>query len=173
MILNGLPKSTKRNVAPVTSSRLDLPSEVFSLAYLPQVIWTLVCQCVLCLQDIFYEWMTLDTKQTTATQCWYKVLQPIVIMMLITFSFFFPWRCGAQITYFGIWLNISEFGVNIYLTQFIFAAIEFPAKMGAYFFIQRIGRRPGEMGALLLTGVCLLINLFVTEGNLQMWNGAQ
>ncbi|XP_075900802.1 solute carrier family 22 member 7-like isoform X2 [Nelusetta ayraudi] len=71
--------------------------------------------------------------------------------------------CGAQITYFGIWLNISGFGVNIYLTQFIFAAIEFPTKTGAYFFIQRIGRRPGEMGALLSTGVCLLINLFVAE----------
>lgn len=80
----------------------------------------------------------------------------------------FPSRCGAQITYFGIWLNISGFGVNIYLTQFIFAAIEFPTKTGAYFFIQRIGRRPGEMGALLSTGVCLLINLFVAEGNLQI-----
>lgn len=86
---------------------------------------------------------------------------------------FFPSRCGVQITYFGICLNISEFGVNIYLTQFIFAAIEFPTKTGAYLFIERIGRRPGEMGALLSTGVCLLINLFLAEGNLQILNYPQ
>lgn len=86
---------------------------------------------------------------------------------------FFPSRCGVQITYFGICLNISEFGVNIYLTQFIFAAIEFPTKTGAYLFIEKIGRRPGEMGALLSTGVCLLINLFVAEGNLQIYNPSQ
>lgn len=88
MILNGLPKSTKRNVAPVTSSRVDLPLEMFSLASTMGYMRILVCQCVLCLPDIFYQWMTVDTKQTTATRCWYKVLQPIVIMMLIMFSSF-------------------------------------------------------------------------------------
>lgn len=91
------------------------------------------------------------------------------MVMLITFFIFSPSRCGVQITYFGICLNISEFGLNIYLTQFIFAVIEFPTKTGAYLFIEKIGRRPGEMGALLSTGVCLLINLFLAEGNLQIW----
>lgn len=67
-------------------------------------------------------------------------------------------------TYYGITLNISGFGLNIYLTQFLFAVIEVPMKIGVYFFIEKIGRRSGEMASLLFTGVCLFINLFVPKG---------
>lgn len=73
-------------------------------------------------------------------------------------------RYGVQLTYYGISLNISGFGLNLYLTQFIFASIEMPTKIGVYFFVEKVGRRSGEMGALLLTGVCLFINLFVPKG---------
>nr|XP_046273594.1 solute carrier family 22 member 7-like [Scatophagus argus] len=70
---------------------------------------------------------------------------------------------GVAFTYYGITLNITGFGLNPYLTQFIFALIEMPMKIGVYFFLEKIGRRPGEMGALLLTGFCLFINLFVSK----------
>lgn len=121
------------------------------------------------LRHIFYNQVTEDTKTDDSNtflkhsfkvHCYRETHHALVSS---------PSRCGAQITYFGICLNISEFGVNIYLTQLIFAAIEFPTKTGAYFFIERIGRRPGEMGALLSTGVCLLINLFLAKGNLKIY----
>ncbi|XP_051240519.1 solute carrier family 22 member 7-like isoform X1 [Dicentrarchus labrax] len=68
---------------------------------------------------------------------------------------------GVAFTYYGISLNITGFGLNPYLTQFIFASIEMPMKIGVYVFLEKVGRKPGEMGALLLTGLCLFINIFV------------
>ncbi|KAL6110728.1 slc22a7 [Pungitius sinensis] len=70
---------------------------------------------------------------------------------------------GVALTYYGISLNITGFGLNPYLTQVIFASIEMPMKIGVYFFLEKVGRRSGEMGALLLTGLCLFINIFVAK----------
>ncbi|XP_070768708.1 uncharacterized protein [Enoplosus armatus] len=70
---------------------------------------------------------------------------------------------GVAFTYYGISLNITGFGLNPYLTQLIFASIEMPMKIGVYVFLEKVGRRPGEMGALLLTGLCLFINIFVAK----------
>ncbi|XP_038569258.1 solute carrier family 22 member 7-like [Micropterus salmoides] len=70
---------------------------------------------------------------------------------------------GVAFTYYGISLNISGFGLNPYLTQLIFASIEMPMKIGVYVFLEKVGRRPGEMGALLITGFCLFINVFVPK----------
>ncbi|KAF1395285.1 hypothetical protein PFLUV_G00009960 [Perca fluviatilis] len=70
---------------------------------------------------------------------------------------------GVAFTYYGISLNITGFGLNIYLTQFIFASIEMPMKIGVYFFLEKVGRRSGQTGALLLTGLCLFTNMFVAK----------
>ncbi|XP_068583454.1 solute carrier family 22 member 7-like [Cebidichthys violaceus] len=70
---------------------------------------------------------------------------------------------GVALTYYGISLNITGFGLNPYLTQVIFAFIEVPMKIGLYFFLQKVGRRSGETGTLLLTGLCLFINMFVAK----------
>lgn len=81
------------------------------------------------------------------------------------FQWFVPFsRYGVAFTYYGISLNITGFGLNPYLTQFIFASIEMPLKIGVYFFLEKVGRMPGEMGSLLLTGLCLFINIFVAKG---------
>uniref|UniRef100_A0A8C9V0U1 Solute carrier family 22 member 6 n=1 Tax=Scleropages formosus TaxID=113540 RepID=A0A8C9V0U1_SCLFO len=73
---------------------------------------------------------------------------------------------GVASTYYGISLNISGFGLNIYLTHFIYAAIEFPAKLMVYFFLDKIGRRHCQAGTLLLTGTCIAINIFLSK---DMW----
>ncbi|XP_012689680.1 solute carrier family 22 member 7-like [Clupea harengus] len=73
---------------------------------------------------------------------------------------------GVAFTYYGISLNVTGFGLNIYLTQFIYAFIEMPGKIGVYYFLNKIGRRPGQVWTLLLTGVCLIVNMFVPLG---MW----
>ncbi|KAJ0033776.1 hypothetical protein NQD34_000883 [Periophthalmus magnuspinnatus] len=70
---------------------------------------------------------------------------------------------GVAFTYYGISLNITGFGLNPYLTQFIFATIEMPMKIGVYFFLEKIGRKPGEIFTLITTGLCLFINIFVTQ----------
>lgn len=66
--------------------------------------------------------------------------------------------------FYGISFNVTGFGLNIYLTQFIYAVIEFPAKISVYFLLDKIGRRSTMVGALLLTGVCLGINILVPKG---------
>lgn len=75
-----------------------------------------------------------------------------------------PCRYGVALTYYGISLNISGFGLNIYLTHFIYAAIEVPAKLSIYFILNFIGRRSYLATTLLLTGTCIVINIFIPEG---------
>ncbi|RVE76617.1 hypothetical protein OJAV_G00010430 [Oryzias javanicus] len=60
--------------------------------------------------------------------------------------------------YYGISFRISGFGVNIYLTQFIYGAVEVPAKILAFFLVDWIGRRNGQALFLISTGVLIGIN---------------
>ncbi|XP_035028775.1 solute carrier family 22 member 7-like [Hippoglossus stenolepis] len=70
---------------------------------------------------------------------------------------------GVASTYYGISMNIGGFGLNMYLTHFIYAAIEVPAKLMVYFILNIIGRRKCQSGTLLLTGICLAINIFLPK----------
>ncbi|XP_055358697.1 solute carrier family 22 member 7-like [Betta splendens] len=70
---------------------------------------------------------------------------------------------GVASTYYGISLNITGFGLNIYLTQFIYAAIELPAKLMIYFLLDVVGRRRCQAGTLLLTGGCIALNIFIPK----------
>ncbi|KAK2817095.1 hypothetical protein Q5P01_025286 [Channa striata] len=66
-------------------------------------------------------------------------------------------------TYYGISFNVSGFGLNIYLTQFIYGVIEIPGKAFAYFSLNKIGRRPSQAGSLILTGLCIFCSMFIPE----------
>ncbi|XP_077574253.1 solute carrier family 22 member 7-like isoform X1 [Stigmatopora nigra] len=70
---------------------------------------------------------------------------------------------GVAFTYYGISLNISGFGLNLYLTQFIFASTELPMKFALYLSMEKIGRKLVQAGTLLLTGLFLFINMFVPK----------
>ncbi|KAJ8361570.1 hypothetical protein SKAU_G00180950 [Synaphobranchus kaupii] len=74
-------------------------------------------------------------------------------------------RFGIALTYYGISFNITGFGMNIYLTQCVYAAIEVPAKLSVYYLLDKIGRRSVEVGSLLGAGLCLAINIFVPKAN--------
>ncbi|KAM4607431.1 solute carrier family 22 member 7-like [Polymixia lowei] len=71
---------------------------------------------------------------------------------------------GVASTYYGISLNITGFGLNIYLTHFIYSAIELPAKLLTYFLLGIIGRRKWQAATLLLTGTCIAVNIFIPKG---------
>ncbi|XP_016090933.1 solute carrier family 22 member 7-like [Sinocyclocheilus grahami] len=72
------------------------------------------------------------------------------------------WFCVATMTY-GISLNITGFGLNMYLTQFVYGAIEIPSKLMVYYLLEKIGRRKTEAGAQLLAGISLMINIFIPK----------
>ena len=84
--------------------------------------------------------------------------------MIIFHLCLISYRYGVASTYYGISFNIAGFGVNIYLTQFIYAAVEFPAKVAVYYFLDKIGRRKTETGALFLAGLCLAITVVIPRG---------
>ncbi|XP_070838869.1 solute carrier family 22 member 7a [Chaetodon trifascialis] len=75
----------------------------------------------------------------------------------ITFCSGLFWFAVAFL-YYGISFNISGFGVNIYLTQFIYGAIEVPAKILTFFVLNWIGRRNSQACFLMMTGSLIGIN---------------
>ncbi|XP_063048349.1 solute carrier family 22 member 7-like [Engraulis encrasicolus] len=62
---------------------------------------------------------------------------------------------GVGSTFYGISYNIAGFGVNIYLTQFIYTTVEVPARLSIYYLIDKIGRRKTQCGSLFLAGLSL------------------
>ncbi|XP_017558040.1 solute carrier family 22 member 7-like [Pygocentrus nattereri] len=72
------------------------------------------------------------------------------------------WFCVATVAY-GIGFSIGSLGLNLYLTQFVYGAIEIPSKLGVYYLLDRIGRRTTVVGALLLAGFSLMINIFIPK----------
>lgn len=73
-------------------------------------------------------------------------------------------RFGVAATYYGISLNVTGFGLNMFLTHFIYSAIELPAKVMVYLLLKVIGRKTCMAGSQLLTGICVAINIFIPAG---------
>lgn len=61
-------------------------------------------------------------------------------------------------------MDLQKFGVDIYLIQVIFGAVDIPAKIIITVTMSYIGRRPSQSGALIFAGVTILINLLVPYG---------
>ncbi|KAK7912917.1 hypothetical protein WMY93_013128 [Mugilogobius chulae] len=68
---------------------------------------------------------------------------------------------GLASTYYGISLNIDDFGVSIHITQFIYSAIEIPSKLMVLIIVERVGRRFCQSGMLYMAGLCIFINIFI------------
>uniref|UniRef100_A0A3Q0RQ89 Solute carrier family 22 member 7a n=1 Tax=Amphilophus citrinellus TaxID=61819 RepID=A0A3Q0RQ89_AMPCI len=85
------------------------------------------------------------------------VKTPQLRKITLVSGFFF----AVAFLYYGISFKISGFGVNIYLTQFIYGAIEAPAKVLTFFILDRIGRRNGQAWFLIITGSLTGINTFI------------
>ncbi|MED6265593.1 hypothetical protein CHARACLAT_027021 [Characodon lateralis] len=63
---------------------------------------------------------------------------------------------ATSLMYYGLSLNVGNFGLDIYLTQFIFGIVEVPARVGILPFLQYFGRKVCQAGVLLLGGVACL-----------------
>ncbi|XP_030638310.1 solute carrier family 22 member 6 [Chanos chanos] len=71
---------------------------------------------------------------------------------------------STSFAYYGLSMDLQKFGVNIYLIQVIFGAVDIPAKIVVTISMSLIGRRPSQCAALILAGVTILINLLVPYG---------
>lgn len=74
-------------------------------------------------------------------------------------------RFSTSLLYYGLSLNVGSFGLNIYLTQFIFGAAELPAVLSGFVLNERLGRRLSQVGFMMFGGVACLLVLAVPKGN--------
>ncbi|NXD07964.1 S22AD protein, partial [Nothocercus nigrocapillus] len=80
-----------------------------------------------------------------------KHLRKVTLIMLCT------WFANSLV-YYGISLNVTNFGLDIYLTQLAFGAVEIPARASCILLLQWFGRKKSQGFLLLLSGlVCLII----------------
>ncbi|XP_056869265.1 solute carrier family 22 member 13-like [Takifugu flavidus] len=70
---------------------------------------------------------------------------------------------SISLVYFALSLNVGSFGSNIYITQLIFGAIEFPSYLSGYVLNERLGRRLSQSGFVVLGGVACLLILAIPE----------
>lgn len=73
-------------------------------------------------------------------------------------------RFSSSMLYYGLSLNVGSFGLNIFLTQFIFGIVEIPAVLSNLVVSQRLGRRLSQAGFLFFGGVACLSILVIPKG---------
>lgn len=66
--------------------------------------------------------------------------------------------------YYGLSLNVGSFGLNIFLTQFIFGMVEIPAVLSNFVLTQRLGRRLSQACFLSFGGAACLLILAIPKG---------
>ena len=73
-------------------------------------------------------------------------------------------RFSTSFGYYGLSMDLQKFGVDIYLIQVIFGAVDFPAKVIINITMSYCGRRLSQCGGLVLAGITILSNLLVPYG---------
>uniref|UniRef100_A0A8B9P0Z8 Solute carrier family 22 member 13 n=1 Tax=Apteryx owenii TaxID=8824 RepID=A0A8B9P0Z8_APTOW len=68
------------------------------------------------------------------------------------------------LVYYGLSLNVTNFGLDIYLTQLAFGAVEIPARASCIWLLQWFGRKKCQGVLLLLSGLVCLITTGIPEG---------
>ncbi|XP_036409921.1 solute carrier family 22 member 13-like [Megalops cyprinoides] len=69
----------------------------------------------------------------------------------------------TSLVYYGLSLNVGNFGLDVYLTQFIFGLAELPARLGCIPMLERFGRRNCQCVFLVFGGTACLSILAVPE----------
>ncbi|XP_066466529.1 solute carrier family 22 member 6-A-like [Tiliqua scincoides] len=99
-----------------------------------------------------------ETKPTYSV--WGLVRTPC--MRRISFCLCLVWF-ATSFAYYGLFMDLQNFGSNIYLIQVIFGAVDFPAKLIAVLCISYIGRRFTQAVSLILAGLTVLTNMFIPQ----------
>nr|XP_056709625.1 solute carrier family 22 member 7-like [Euleptes europaea] len=68
---------------------------------------------------------------------------------------------GVAFSYYGMSMNITGFGLGMYMTQFVFGVIEIPTKLTVLVLVNRVGRKQCQAWALILTGLCIGANTVI------------
>ncbi|OWK13273.1 SLC22A7 [Cervus elaphus hippelaphus] len=78
---------------------------------------------------------------------------------------------GVNFSYYGVSLDVSGLGLNVYLTQLVFGAVELPSKLLVYLSVRHAGRRLTMAGTLLGAALALGFRLLVSP-EIKSWSTA-
>ncbi|XP_020652571.3 solute carrier family 22 member 7 isoform X1 [Pogona vitticeps] len=92
----------------------------------------------------------------------YTSLFQTPVLRKITASMGAVWF-GVAFSYYGMSMNITGFGLGMYMTQFVFGLIEIPAKLLVLAVLTRAGRRPCQAWTLILTGLSIGANIVIPK----------
>lgn len=94
-----------------------------------------------------------------------KVLVFTCLLLVLIFLLFLlsHLRFVNVLVYYGLSLNISDFGMNIYLTQLIFGLVEMPARTITLFTLNR-SRKISQLAFLTVGGLACLLTVFIPSG---------
>ncbi|XP_055487026.1 solute carrier family 22 member 6-A-like isoform X1 [Leucoraja erinacea] len=70
---------------------------------------------------------------------------------------------STSFCYYGLAIDLQGFGVDAYLIQLIFGAVDIPAKLVGFCTMNYIGRRFSQASSLGMAGVIILINIFIPQ----------
>uniref|UniRef100_A0A8C6VST3 Major facilitator superfamily (MFS) profile domain-containing protein n=1 Tax=Naja naja TaxID=35670 RepID=A0A8C6VST3_NAJNA len=83
-------------------------------------------------------------------------------MRRISLCICFVWF-STSFAYYGLVMDLQNFGGNIYLIQLFFGAVDFPAKFLSILTISYIGRRFTQAVTLIMAGLSILANIFIPQ----------
>ncbi|XP_054998166.1 organic anion transporter 3 isoform X2 [Sorex araneus] len=82
------------------------------------------------------------------------------ILRRVTFCLSLAWF-ATGFAYYSLAMSVQEFGVNLYLLQFIFGGVDIPSKFITILTMSYLGRHITQASALLLAGASILALTFV------------
>ncbi|XP_048806552.1 solute carrier family 22 member 13-like isoform X1 [Lagopus muta] len=83
-------------------------------------------------------------------------------LLKVTLVMMCAWFMGSLV-YYGLSLNVTGFGLDIYLTQLAFGVVELPARICCIYLLQWFGRKKVQAVLLLLAGLMCLIIVGIPE----------
>ncbi|CAL8399272.1 unnamed protein product [Arctogadus glacialis] len=98
----------------------------------------------------------LETKNVSKSTGMLDIFrEPYLRKRVLVMSFMW---FGVNMVYYGFSLNVGSFGVDIYLTQFIFGLVDIPACIGSAVLIEHFGRKKCQAVSMFFTGsACILM----------------
>ncbi|KAM4723067.1 solute carrier family 22 member 6-B-like [Rhinophrynus dorsalis] len=107
---------------------------------------------------------SMEREIKAASKTTYTVLDLVKtpVVRRISFCMMCIWF-STSFSYYGLALDLQQFGDNIYIIQIIFGAVDIPAKVISYFVMTYLGRRVLQSLSLILSGVAILVIMFIPK----------
>ncbi|XP_030649710.1 solute carrier family 22 member 6-A [Chanos chanos] len=111
--------------------------------------------------EVFESHMQKEVQSSKSIYTAFDLLRTQV-MRKISLCLMIVWF-STSFAYYGLAMDLQKFGVNIYLMQIIFGAVDFPAKLVALTMLSFLGRRVTQGTCLLMSASVIFANILVPK----------